>query len=87
MTAPVIRVHIERLVLDGIDGYSSPISRHRLEGAVRAALLQQITEHPLAATSSRHEPFMSGAVRINDQTTPERLGRQVAAVVHKSVTS
>jgi hypothetical protein len=87
MSAPVIRVHIERLVLDGIDGYASPISRHRLEGAVRAALLQQMTERPPDATSSQHEPFASGVVRINKHTTPERLGRQVAAVVHRSVTS
>ncbi len=87
MSPPVIRVHIERLVLDGVDGYASPISRHRLEGAVRAALLQQMTERPPHDTSSRHEPLASGVVRINDRTTPERLGRQVAAVVHRSVTS
>jgi hypothetical protein len=81
-----VRVHIERLVLDGLAGYDHPIDRRRLQAAVGAALEAQLRDRPIGTPSWQHrEHERGGSVRIGEGVSPERLGGQVARAVHRGL--
>ena len=81
-----VRVHIERLVLDGVPGYDRPADGRRLQAAVSDALATQLRERPLGTPSWSHRERAQGeAVRVGAGVTPERLGGQVARAVHRGL--
>jgi hypothetical protein len=81
-----IRVHIERLVLDGVSGYDHAIDRRRLQAAVSVALEAQLRERSIGTPSWRHRERVSAApVRVGAGVSPERLGGQVAGAVHRGL--
>jgi hypothetical protein len=86
MSAPRVRVHIDRLVLEGVAGFDDGASRRRLEAAVTAALIGQLRDRPIGSPSwARREVQSGGTVRVGRQPSPERLGREVATILHQGL--
>jgi hypothetical protein len=78
----VTRVHIERLVLEGIDlpAWSGPT----LEAGVRSAIEQQLRDAPLSGVS----PATIEGVRVATPVavdSPERMGRGIGRAVADSI--
>jgi hypothetical protein len=81
-----VRVHIERLVLDGVPGYDRGTDAQRFQAAVAAALTTQLRRHPLETPSSSHRERARGeSVRVGASVSPEHLGAQVARAVHRGL--
>ena len=80
MNRPAVRLHIERLVLDGVPAVDSAAFARALE----ARIGQLLSEHgvPQGATSARR--LESGPVSWSD-ATPHDLGARVAGAVYRSL--
>lgn len=81
MTRPLLRVRIERLVLEGIDaGDGGAVAR-----ALQAELARRLaggTVPSLLAAAGDHPALQAPAVRLDPATAPAVLGRRVAAALH-----
>lgn len=82
----MIRVHIERLILDGVE--LGPGDAPKLQAAVEGELARLVGERGLAPEMSGGGALASvrgGAVQLGQADTPARLGRQVASAIHKGI--
>jgi hypothetical protein len=83
-----IRLHIERLVLDGVplglDG------RRALQAAVEAELTQLLTDGGLSAgllSGGAVPQLQAEAIQLASDENPARLGTQVAQVVYDGLSN
>jgi hypothetical protein len=82
---PSIHLHIERLVLDGID--IAPGQRHLLQASVTAELTRLLTHGGLApglAQGIALPRLSTGGIQITDNN-PAQLGRQIAGSVYGGI--
>ncbi len=78
----VTRVHIDRLVLDGIEG-ADVGSRRGFADAVRAAIEQQLRDAPLSVSrGAAINRVRAGPVRMDGAA---RLGASVGRTVSESI--
>lgn len=78
-----IDLHIERLVLDGVD--TAPGQQHLLGAAVETELTRLLVEGGLAHRLSGGGalPSVVGpAIQLNAANDPAQLGRQIAGAVY-----
>jgi 2-hydroxychromene-2-carboxylate isomerase len=79
-----IHLHIERLVLDGID-----LPRHQrpaLQAAIETELTRLITAAGLAAGWPTHGAtprLRAGRMQLDSASDPEQMGRQIAQAVYR----
>ena len=81
-----ISLHIERLVLDGVD--VGPGQRHLLQAAVKSELTRLLSEGGLASqlTSGVATPRIVGAaIQLSGGNGPTELGRQIAGAVYGGI--
>lgn len=81
-----INLHIERLVLDGVDTASG--QRHLLQSAVETELSRLLIEGGLAhqLTGGGALPRInSPAIQLNGGNDPARLGRKIAGAVYGGI--
>ncbi|HYY96182.1 MAG TPA: hypothetical protein VE713_16875 [Pyrinomonadaceae bacterium] len=82
----MIRVHIEQLILDGID--VTPSDTPKLQAAVERELARLVGERGLAPEmrgGAALESARGGPVRLESTKTPAGLGRQLARAIHKGI--
>jgi hypothetical protein len=82
----MIRLHIERLVLDGVDVASSDSSKVR--AAMEHELSRLIADHGLSPemrTGGTMPSVKGGDIRLQPGAAPAKLGRQVAAGVYGGI--
>ena len=80
-----INLHIERLVLDGVD--IAPNQRHLLQASLETELTRLLTENGLSAnlTQGAALPKLSGnALQITDNN-PNQLGQQIALSIYGGI--
>ncbi len=78
-----IRVHIDRLVLEGL-----PIGTHEgplVQAAVEAELARLMAEQTLALTGGATARAHAPEIRIGEDTSPARLGRAIAGSVVRGI--
>lgn len=82
-----VRVHIERLILDGL-----PVTSDQ-GGLVRAAVESELTRSlaadelaPGLMTSGSVPRVPGGTIQLAGETQPVRLGAQIARAVHGGLT-
>ena len=81
-----INLHIERLVLDGLD--TAPGQRHLLRAAVESELVRMLTTGGLAnqLTGGGALPgIVSPAIQLNGGNDPTQLGRKIAGAVYGGI--
>jgi hypothetical protein len=78
---PDIELHIEELVLHGVD----PADRHRIGDAVERELARLLVERPIAARTDL-EHIDAGTRRLPAQAKAPAIGAQVARAVHGGLT-
>ena len=82
----MIRVHIEQLILDGV--HVAPGDAPKLQAAVEGELARLVGERGLATEVSGGgalESVRGGVVQLEPANSPAKLGRQVAAAVHRGI--
>jgi hypothetical protein len=81
-----INLHIERLVLDGVD--TAPGQRHLLQGAVETELARLLIEggldHQLTGGAALPR-IASPAIQLNGGNDPAQLGRTIAGAVYGGI--
>lgn len=81
-----IRVHIERLILDGL---SVPHSqRSRLQTAIEEELTHLLTNGTLAIDLQTHGLLSSlngGTIELTGNDDPRLLGKQIAQAVYRGI--
>jgi hypothetical protein len=85
MTASRVHVHIEHLVLDGIDAvdrFGQPADKHRLQAAISAAVAARLRDDPIDAPAWRHRAVHHATMPAVTPSSVERLADQVATAVH-----
>jgi|WetSurMetagenome_2_1015567.scaffolds.fasta_scaffold488573_2 hypothetical protein len=83
---PSIQLHIERLVLDGVD--IAPGQRHVLQASVTAELTRLLTDGGLAPglVQGIALPRLStGGIQLAGDNHPAQLGRQIAQSVYGGI--
>jgi hypothetical protein len=81
-----INLHIERLVLDGVD--TAPGQRHLLRGAIESELTRLLTEGGLAEqlTGGATLPRIAGhAIQLEDGNSAAQFGRKVAGAIYRGI--
>ena len=81
-----INLHIERLVLDGVD--TAPGQRHLLRAAVEAELTRLLSEGGLAQELSGGGALpriASPAIQLNGGNGPTPLGQKIAGAVYGGI--
>ncbi len=81
-----INLHIERLVLDGVD--IAPGQRHLLQGVVEAELTRLLTKQGLVLPLQQGGAtprINADAIQIAAGANPTQLGRQIAASVYSGI--
>jgi hypothetical protein len=81
MTGPLLRVRIERLVLEGVDAGDGAAVARALEAEL-AGRLAGGSVPPLLAAAGDHPRLQAPAVQLDPATAPGVLGRRVAAALH-----
>jgi hypothetical protein len=77
-----IHVHIERLVLEGLD--ARPGQGPVIGAAVERELARLLAARGLDAASSRNEPHLpAGRLHLPSQNDPRGLGRQIGGAVYQ----
>ena len=85
-TGPSIRLHIERLILDGL-----PIDRSQasdLQAAVEAELARLLTENGLGAhwqAGGAVPSVPASAVQLAQGSSPAEIGAQIARSVYSGI--
>jgi hypothetical protein len=81
-----VSVHVERLVLEGL-----PVSAAQ-GGLVRAAVEEELSRllaagelDPALVAAGSLPRLEAGALRLEEQTDPARVGRQIARAVYEGV--
>ncbi len=81
-----INLHIERLILDGVD--IGPNQRHLLHASVQSELCRLLTEGGVAPqlTAGGAQPLVtSPAIQLGSGHGPTELGRQIAGAVYGGI--
>jgi hypothetical protein len=81
-----INLHIERLVLDGVN--IAPGQRHLLQASVEAELTRLLTDGGLSAGLAQGAavPRLStGGIQLAGGNNPARIGRQIAQSVYGGI--
>jgi len=81
-----IKLHIERLVLDGVN--LAPNQRHVLQASVETELTRLLTEGGLSPNLAQGTalPRMStNGLQLTDGNNPMQLGQQIAQSVYKGI--
>lgn len=81
-----INVHIDRLILDGID--VEPSQKKELKVAVETELSQQLVNLGIGSTmqsNNNHQSVEGGSFSIENVRRPTRLGQQIGNAVYKGV--
>ncbi|WP_404361092.1 hypothetical protein [Methylotuvimicrobium sp. KM1] len=81
-----INLHIERLILDGID--ITPGQRHLLQASLTTELTRMLAEGGLApnlAQGVASPQATASDVQLNDANNPAQLGRQIAQSVYGGI--
>lgn len=81
-----INLHIERLVLDGVD--VAPDQRDLLQSTVTSELKRMFTDGGLSSSlalgTALHSVSTSG-IQLNEVNTPTQLGHQIAQSVYGGI--
>lgn len=83
-----IRLHIERLVLDGVA--LAPHERPHLQAAVEAELARLLAEGGVAGDLRQGGALASvraGEFQLAQENHPDHLGRQIAQAVYGGISS
>jgi len=83
---PSIHLHIERLVLDGVD--IAPGQRHLLQAGVTAELTRLLTDGGLAPSLAQGialPRLSTGGIQLNGGDDPTQLGQQIARSVYGGI--
>ena len=83
---PSIHLHIERLVLDGVD--IAPGQRHVLQASVTTELTRLLTDGGLApglAQGIALPRLSAGGIQLTGDSNPAQLGRQIAQSVYGGI--
>jgi len=81
-----IHLHIDRLVLDGVD--TAPAQRHRLRGSLETELTRLLIEGGLAdeLTAGGALPNVATpTIQISGSNDPAQLGRKIAGAVYGGI--
>jgi hypothetical protein len=78
-----VRVHVERLVLDGVG--SGPADARRIAAALRAELTRSLVARPLTEAAGGAVPSSPGSAIALGDRRPATVGRRVAASVDAAV--
>jgi len=81
-----IELHIERLILDGLQ--VEPGGRADLQAEVEAELTRLLTAGGLRAellSVGAVRSLGGGEIQVTNQTTPARLGNRIAKAVHGGI--
>ena len=78
---PNIELHIEELVLHGVD----PADRHRIGDVVERELARMLAERPISGRRDI-EHIDAGTRRLPAQAKAPAIGAQVARAVHRGLT-
>ena len=81
-----VNLHIERLILHGVDIHSS--QRHLLQASVQTELARLLMEGGLAsqlASGGALPQVASPAIQLNSGHGPTELGRQIAGAVYGGI--
>lgn len=81
-----INLHIERLVLEGVD--IAPGQRHLLQAGVEAELARLLSGGGLASSltdDSNLSRLITQGFELSGNKTPARLGRQIAQSVYGGI--
>ena len=81
-----INVHIDRLILDGID--VEPSQKKELKAAVETELRQQLVNLGIGSTMQsniNHQSVKGGSLSIENIPTSASLGQQIGNAVYKGV--
>jgi hypothetical protein len=81
-----VSLHIERLVLDGVD--IAPGQRHLLQVSVASELTRLLSEGGLAPQligGGAQPRITSPAIQFNSSNGPTELGRQIAGAVYGGI--
>jgi len=81
MTGPLLRVRIERLVLDGVEAGDGAAVARALEAELARRLARGGVPSLLAAAGD-HPHLQAPTVQLDPATAPGVLGRRVAAALH-----
>ena len=80
MNKPLVRVRIERLLLDGVD----PSAGRQLAAALETQLARLIAGQPVGGVTPGHTDRISLDLAGSTATgMPDRLARTVATVIHE----
>jgi hypothetical protein len=81
-----IELHIERLILDGLQ--VEPRDRSRFQAAVEAELTGLLASEGLRSellSGAAVRSLGGGEIRLTNQTTPSQLGTHIAKAVHHGI--
>lgn len=81
-----INLHIERLVLDGVN--IGPSQCHVLQASVETELTRMLTEGGLSsglAQGTTLARMFTRGIQLTDGNTPAQLGRQIAQSVYEGI--
>lgn len=81
-----IRIHIERLVLDGlpVDSRQRPVLKSAVEEELRRRIAGKDVAKGLLGVRDR--PYTRGSdLRVSPESAPDMLGRQIGGSVHESL--
>lgn len=81
-----INLHIERLVLDGID--IAPGQRHLVQAGIAAELTRMLVESglsPSLASGANLSRVSANRIQINEGNKPAQLGKQIAQSVYGGI--
>ena len=83
-----LRLHIERLVLDGLpvqSRHGAAVGREILRELERLLRKQGLGSH--MKSSGAHWHVAGGELKISEKTTPETIGRDLAHRIYKGIGS
>ena len=74
-----VRMHIDRVVLDGID--VAPADRARLKGAIESELARLVAERGIASVSGAVPSIRAPQIHVSPGAKPAQLGNAIAGSV------
>jgi hypothetical protein len=82
MTRPMLKLHIEELVLHSFD----PHDRYAIANAFQQELSRLLTEQLVNSRIASAGRVDAGAFQVEQHTKPNSIGNQIAGVVHRGLT-
>ena len=81
-----VNLHIEELVLDGID--LSPLQRSRLDAAIRSELTRLITAEGISPSLQQggwRDRLLAGNFQFSPDQSPDVMGQHIAQSVYRGI--